>query len=260
MVVTTSVVSQLKTATEVATTGDIKFSVVDHYPFGGILMIRGHDKQHSITLPNQLTIIRLFLAPLAFGTYVFGSHWFVLYWVAFCIYVVGLATDLVDGRLARWLKATSCFGRAMDSIADKTLVSSAMIALSASDKLPAVFVLLFVYRELSISGLRTIKTPDQTTIAEIKDRWGRIRFFVLHAGMLVLLFPLSPTVVQWSGTLAVGLSVAMAYGVSSYYLKRDAKALHLSMMPANRIVSGTASLAKAKGEAHEQRMENSDDD
>jgi CDP-diacylglycerol---glycerol-3-phosphate 3-phosphatidyltransferase len=186
----------------------------------------------------------------------FGTHG-VWFWVAFGCYIVGLITDLIDGRIARRSKTTSPFGRSMDSMADKTLVSSVMIALLASDRIPetawfgsdkifAGFVLLFVCRELLMSGIRGIKTSDQTTIAEINDRWGRIRFLILHTGMLVLLFPLSPTVVQQVGTIAVGLSIAMAYGVSIYYIKRDAYAILSSMMPRNHIPSGVARIPQKK--------------
>lgn len=202
---------------------------------------------HHITLPNKLTLLRILLAPFAFATYMLGTHWFPFYWLALLIYIVGLMTDIIDGRLARGSKTTSSFGRSMDSMADKTLVSSVMIAMLGSDRILASLVLLFVCRELLVAGLRAIKMPDHTTIAAINDRWGRIRFFILHAGILVLLFPSSSAAVQWFGTIAVGVSVVMAYGVSIYYLKRDAKALHSSMMS-----SSAESFAHPKDETHGQ--------
>jgi CDP-diacylglycerol---glycerol-3-phosphate 3-phosphatidyltransferase len=212
-------------------------------------MISVHNTHQGITLPNQLTILRFLLAPIAFGTYMLGAQWFAL-----GLYIVGLITDLIDGKLARRSNTTSPFGRSMDSMADKALVALTMIALAlaSSQKFMAIFGALFVYREFWVFGLRSIRTSDQTTIAEINDRLGRIRFFILHTGMLILLCPLSSAMAQGFGTIAVGVSVVMGVGVSIYYVNRDAKAIHSSMMPANAFASRTANFAHPKDGPHRQ--------
>ena len=79
----------------------------------------------DMTLPNKLTMLRLFVALLVFPLAVAGQQY-----VALILYWCGLVTDFLDGRIARAKKTTSAFGRSMDSFADKTLVAAVFLAVA----------------------------------------------------------------------------------------------------------------------------------
>jgi len=148
--------------------------------------------------------------------------------LAVAVYVLGLITDALDGRIARATQSTTSFGRAMDSAADKALVVGAMLALVMRSKLSVWLVFLFVLREFAVFGLRAIRTVDGTTVAEISDRLGRVRFFVLHVGLVALLAPISG---PWHmvGTAAVITSTVLAYTSVAYYVNRDRVSLYATM-------------------------------
>ena len=169
-----------------------------------------------MTVPNALTLIRLFLSPVVFLFVAFG--W---YWASSIIYLLGILTDALDGKLARTTQTTSAFGGAMDSTADKTLVAGGMIGLTAQGELPASFIFAFVFREFVVFGLRAIRTTDGSTVAGINDRLGRIRFFVLHLGVILLLTPSWKASLRLTGLWTIGIALILAYMALLFYIKRD---------------------------------------
>lgn len=175
-----------------------------------------------MTAPNLLTLIRIALVWPLYACILHDQDW-----MAFGIYAIGLLTDLLDGRIARATNTTSAFGRAMDSASDKTLVAAAMLGLVARQSLAPTICFAFLFRELMILGLRAIKTQENQTVGEINDRLGRIRFTVLHAGLIVLLMP-APALHGFA-IMAVAASLVMAYLVLAYYVFNSRRLLVASM-------------------------------
>ena len=105
-----------------------------------------------MTLPDQLTLARALAVPVVIVLFAwdFDDH---LYW-ATAVFVVAMATDQVDGWLARRLDQTSAFGSLLDPIADKVLVLAALVMLVAEGVAPAWMVAAIVAREIAVSGLR----------------------------------------------------------------------------------------------------------
>ena len=171
-----------------------------------------------MTISNVLTLARiLFFAPMTFLGVQAGWGW------VGGVYLSGLSTDFIDGKLARATRSTSPFGRAMDSAADKALVLGAMLGLSAQEAFPPFLVFAFALREIIVFGLRTIRQKNSLSIAQINDRLGRTRFFLTHLGLGLLLVP---AWTEWNQSLGLALSVvaiAMAYITLGFYLKRDLK-------------------------------------
>jgi len=173
-----------------------------------------------MTTANALTLGRFLCA-----TIVFAEGWHKMWAACLAAYAVGLVTDAVDGRLARATRTTTPFGRAMVSAADKTLAAAAMLALAAAGRLPARLVFLFVAREFAVFGLRAIRLPSGAAVAEIADAIGRVRFFVLHAGIAALLLPESPFMLHFGGICVVALATFLAYASLIFYIARDWPAL-----------------------------------
>ena len=167
---------------------------------------------------NLLTLARALLSPLV---YIFAIQgWMGL---AFGVYVFGLLTDVMDGPLARTFQVSSPFGRAMDSAADKMLVFSGLAGLHGVNQLPLWLLLVFVLREFFMFGLRAIRTDTGATVGEIFDTLGRVRFFVLHVGILLLLVPstsVSKTLTSF-GFEIVAVALFIGWVALAFYIKRD---------------------------------------
>ena len=105
-----------------------------------------------MTLPDQLTLARALAVPIVIVLFAwdFEDH---LYW-ATAVFAVAMATDQVDGWLARRRNQTSAFGSLLDPIADKVLVLAALVMLVAEGVAPAWMVAAIVAREIAVSGLR----------------------------------------------------------------------------------------------------------
>jgi CDP-diacylglycerol--glycerol-3-phosphate 3-phosphatidyltransferase len=105
-----------------------------------------------MTLPDQLTLARALAVPIVVVLFAwnFPDH---NYW-ATAVFIVAMATDQIDGWLARRWNQTSAFGSLLDPIADKVLVMSALVMLIAEGVAPAWMVAAIVARELFVSGLR----------------------------------------------------------------------------------------------------------
>ena len=85
-------------------------------------------------------------------------------WLALAIFLVAAATDLLDGYLARRWGQVTTIGTLLDPIADKLLISSALISLVQVNAVPGWMVILIVGREFAISGLRSIAAAEGYTI------------------------------------------------------------------------------------------------
>ena len=105
-----------------------------------------------MSFADQLTLARAAVAPFVVILYLwdFPGH---DYW-ATALFGVAMATDWVDGRVARRTGRSSALGSLLDPIADKLLILTVMIVLVGRDVFPAWMVAAIVARELLISGLR----------------------------------------------------------------------------------------------------------
>lgn len=109
------------------------------------------------SLPNLLTISRIVVIPVIFMmVYIHTTLWQL---VAAILFIVASITDYLDGYLARSRNETSAFGRLLDPIADKLLVTSALVVILAVPgmvvcKLSYIPVIVILCREILVSGLR----------------------------------------------------------------------------------------------------------
>ena len=124
-----------------------------------------------MNIPNMLTIARIFFVPLLVAVLV--QEKILLHWnetvitndtVALVIFLVAAVTDLLDGYLARRWKQVTTTGTLLDPIADKLLVSAALIALVQRHVVPGWLVVLLIGREFAVSGLRSIAAAEGYTI------------------------------------------------------------------------------------------------
>ncbi len=123
-----------------------------------------------MNLPNLLTLLRIFFVPLLVAALLAEdfSRWVQLpisnEVFALAIFLASASTDLLDGYLARRWKQVTTVGTLLDPIADKLLISAALISLVAKQRVPAWMVILIVGREFAVSGLRSIAAASGYTM------------------------------------------------------------------------------------------------
>lgn len=135
-----------------------------------------------MNLPNQITLARIFLVPvfmfflltkwigvLKIGTYQITYNEIV----AAIIFVIAAITDGLDGYIARKNNLVTNLGKLLDPLADKLLVSAALISLVEMDRVAAWVAILIISREFAVSGLRMIAASDGLVIAA--SAWGKLK-------------------------------------------------------------------------------------
>ena len=131
-----------------------------------------------MNLPNQLTVFRVILIPFfvlfLLSETLFGAA-ITPYdkWIALAIFVIASLTDLLDGKIARKYHLVTDFGKLMDPLADKLLVSAALIGLVDLKRIPAWIVILIISREFVISGIRQVAADKGRVIAA--SYWGKFK-------------------------------------------------------------------------------------
>jgi CDP-diacylglycerol--glycerol-3-phosphate 3-phosphatidyltransferase len=172
-------------------------------------------------LPNLLTLVRIFLVPLLVAALVQQN--FQIYWgervlvandfFALIVFLAAALTDLLDGYLARRWKQVTTVGTLLDPVADKLLISAALISLVEIRLLPGWMVILIISREFAVSGLRGIAAAEGYTIRAselgkskmmlqvigvslvlLSIRWHELRLFALTAMWAVVVFGLASAV------------------------------------------------------------------
>jgi cardiolipin synthase len=107
------------------------------------------------SLPNALTIARIGLVPLFVAAFFLPGD--TGRWIVFVLFCLAGITDAFDGMIARRLGAESSFGRMLDPIADKLIVSAALLMLVADRTISGIHLvpaLVILCREILVSGLR----------------------------------------------------------------------------------------------------------
>src|SRR6266704_3781126 len=124
-----------------------------------------------MNVPNSLTIARIFFVPLLVAVLVeesvavrLGGLVITNEWLALAIFLAAAGTDLLDGFLARRWGQITTIGTLLDPIADKLLISAALISLVQAHAAPAWMAVLLIGREFGVSGLRSIAAAEGYTI------------------------------------------------------------------------------------------------
>jgi CDP-diacylglycerol--glycerol-3-phosphate 3-phosphatidyltransferase len=184
-------------------------------------------------LPNALTVLRLLLLPIiVFLLWPGSENRERCFWAA-VVYAIGGILDIVDGYWARRYGQVTVFGKFFDPLVDKLFFLGTLIALLSlpGPRVPALFVLIMLTRELAITGLRGIAASEGVVIAA-GDR-GKVKTTLGTIGTIGLLLHY-PTVVDfgfaalpvdfhrvgvWVLALSVIYSISSGYQYTSAFLR-----------------------------------------
>lgn len=137
-----------------------------------------------MNLANKITMFRIILVPVFIATFYLNIENSLT--IAGLIFVIASVTDAIDGHIARSRNMITSFGKFMDPLADKILVSSALICLVEIQKVPAWIVIGIIAREFAITGFRTIAVSEGITIAA--SPLGKIKTITQILAISLLLF------------------------------------------------------------------------
>ena len=186
---------------------------------------------NKMNLPNKLTMLRIILVPLFIiclsipesfiesleidnGTTIMG-------WVALAIFVIAALTDCLDGRISRSQGIVTKFGKIMDPLADKLLVSAGFIMLTGLGVVPAYVTAIVVFRDFFVNALRMFGSDNSKDLAAGLSGKVKTLFQMLAITLALVSYTVSPTVSMFAfiensltmDTIELVINVAMSIAV-----------------------------------------------
>lgn len=157
-----------------------------------------------MNLPNKITLFRVFMIPL-FLVFMLVPGIQYGRFIAAGIFIIAALSDFVDGYIARKHNLVTNFGKFMDPLADKLLVSSALICFVELKLLAAWIVIIIIAREFIISGFRLIASDNGVVIAA--SWWGKLKTNVQMILSVMLIINLDYPVINILEQVAIYLAV-----------------------------------------------------
>ena len=154
-----------------------------------------------MNLPNKLTILRIIMIPFFVVFLLADITGSADKWIALVIFCVASLTDMLDGKIARKQNLVTNFGKFMDPLADKLLVCTALICLTAMDRLNVVVTLIIIAREFIISGFRLVASDNGIVIAA--NYWGKFKTVSQMALIIVKIMDLGGIFVELEAVLTL---------------------------------------------------------
>lgn len=143
-----------------------------------------------MNLPNSLTLLRIFIVPLLVVVLLtpFSENWFGVprHLLGVGLFLAAALTDFLDGHFARSRGQVTRLGQLLDPIADKLLISAALISLVENQLAPAWAVVIIIGREFAVTGLRSIAATDGVVIAASKMGKFKMLAQVLTVALLIV--------------------------------------------------------------------------
>lgn len=192
-----------------------------------------------MNLPNKLTLSRILLIPIFIILLSIPFDWG--YWnigetdlpishlVAALIFIIASSTDWIDGYIARKYNLVTNLGKFLDPLADKLLVSAALILLSELGFAPAWVVIIIISREFAVTGLRLVAAGEGIVLAA--GKMGKIKTatqMIAIATLLLHNFPFSylglpfATLMLYIALFFTILS-GVDYFIKNWHVMRDSK-------------------------------------
>lgn len=186
---------------------------------------------NKMNLPNKLTMLRIILVPLFIICLSIPESFFeslkidngttIMGWVALAIFVIAALTDCLDGRISRSQGIVTKFGKIMDPLADKLLVSAGFIMLTGLGVVPAYVTAIVVFRDFFVNALRMFGSDNSKDLAAGLSGKVKTLFQMLAITLALVSYTVSPTVSMFAfiensltmDTMELVINVAMSIAV-----------------------------------------------
>ncbi|ACV58495.1 CDP-diacylglycerol--glycerol-3-phosphate 3-phosphatidyltransferase [Alicyclobacillus acidocaldarius] len=183
-----------------------------------------------MNLANRITLARILLVPVVcvillvpfhIGSVTFhGQTTTANEVLAALVFIAAAATDALDGRIARKRKMITNFGKFLDPLADKLLVSAVLIILVQMQRMPAWVAIVIISREFAVTGLRLIAAGDGVVVAA--SQWGKWKTTAQMVGIVLLMlnnFPFSVINVPIAQIMIYVMVIMTVVSAIDYFLK-----------------------------------------
>jgi CDP-diacylglycerol---glycerol-3-phosphate 3-phosphatidyltransferase len=181
----------------------------------------GQSVKDTMNIPNALTIARVCLAPVLALLLLERDQAAA----AAIVFAAAMATDALDGHLARSRSLITNFGKLMDPIADKLIVGAAFVCLAITDRVEPWIVAVILFREAAVTGLRMAAARREGTVIAANSL-GKAKTAIQTVAILVLVVAADPYD-AWvqaivSATLAITVASGAVYALPFLPGRRDA--------------------------------------
>lgn len=175
-----------------------------------------------MNLANKLTVLRIILVPIFLIFISLNSAMGTL--IATVIFIIASITDKLDGYIARSRNQITNFGKFMDPLADKLLVTSALIALVERGVIFGWVAMIIIAREFAVSGLRTLAASEGLVIAA--SNWGKaktvVQIVAIISGLIYLSYPLQWINIFTLVSMVVSVIITIISGVDYFVKNKNA--------------------------------------
>lgn len=178
------------------------------------------NKIKDFGLANSITVLRIFLIPIFllillmpdYGFFPFAPG-FIEAWrpiIAALFFAFIALTDFVDGYVARIRNEVTVFGKLIDPLADKLLVSAALLALVQLGSIEAWTAFVVISREFIVSGLRMVASAEGVVVAA--SAWGKLKTF-LQISSITLLIAFNTSLISALSTQTHSIMYYLIHGL-----------------------------------------------
>jgi CDP-diacylglycerol--glycerol-3-phosphate 3-phosphatidyltransferase len=185
-------------------------------------------KKHLLGLANYLTYGRIasipvllffmsFIAPASFAP---SRADIFLSWLVTILFTISAFTDAIDGYIARRRESTGSFGKFLDPMADKLVLSSLLIMLIPMGRLSAWIAIILIAREIAVTALRGMAVSEDIEIAA--SEWGKRKTMIgnFALGALLIYYPTWGLNFRTIGTVLMWLTMIISLGSGIHYIVR----------------------------------------
>lgn len=169
----------------------------------------------KLSLPNKITLMRIFLVPLLVGFLVNPSPASSL--MAALIFSAASFTDWLDGHLARSKGQITNLGKLLDPVADKILIMAALVPLVEQGRISAWIAVILLGREFAVMGLRAVAVAQGTIIAA--SPLGKYKMGLEIAALLLLILNYNELTVILGTLTLYSAAFASIISGADYFLK-----------------------------------------
>lgn len=164
---------------------------------------------------NKITLARVIAIPLFIFFFDLSGTYGNL--VAAILFVVAAASDGLDGYIARKYNQITTFGKFIDPLADKLLITAALICLVGASKLSPWFAIIIISREFMVTGLRLLAMSNGSVISA--SMWGKVKTVSQIIAVAILLFDINPVMTQIGNvSMVIAVILTVISGID-YFIK-----------------------------------------
>jgi len=183
-----------------------------------------------VNLANRITLARIFLVPVVmffllvryqFGSFTIGSLTMTYNeLIAALVFILAASTDGLDGYIARKKKIVTNLGKFLDPLADKLLISAALISLVEMHRLEAWIAIVIISREFAVTGLRLVAAAEGQVIAA--SALGKLKTWVQIVAITAVMirnFPFEILGIPFATVAIWAMVVITIYSGYDYFAK-----------------------------------------